>query len=109
MAQADASHAGPANQTLTSGASNVSGRERLRPTAAEAARLYRVFADSCLGYCALDAGLAALEPSIRNADLLSWEIQYRTLPASDSPASPPSRTRCPPSMTRKTSPPPSTS
>lgn len=52
---------------------------------ADAARLYRVFADFCLGYCALDAGLAALEPAIRNADLLSWEVQYRTLPASEYP------------------------
>jgi AcrR family transcriptional regulator len=52
---------------------------------ANAARLYRVFADFCLGYCALDAGLASLEPAIRNADLLSWEIQYRTLPASEYP------------------------
>jgi AcrR family transcriptional regulator len=47
---------------------------------ADAARLYRVFGDFVLGYCAVDAGLAALEPAIRDADLLSWEIQYRTLP-----------------------------
>jgi len=46
----------------------------------QAARLYRVFADFILGYSAVDAGLAALEPAIRDADLLSWEIQYRTLP-----------------------------
>jgi hypothetical protein len=52
---------------------------------ADAARLYRVFADFCLGYCALDAGLASLEPTLRKADLLSWEIQYRTLPVSEYP------------------------
>jgi AcrR family transcriptional regulator len=52
----------------------------------EAARLYRVFADFVLGYSALDAGLAALEPAIRDADLLSWEIQYRTLPPGQYPS-----------------------
>jgi AcrR family transcriptional regulator len=51
----------------------------------DAARLYRVFSDFVLGYCALDAGLAALEPAIRKADLLSWEIDYRTLPPGDYP------------------------
>lgn len=51
----------------------------------DTARLYRVFADFVLAYSALDAGLAALEPALRNADLLSWEIQYRTLPASEYP------------------------
>lgn len=50
-----------------------------------AARLYRVFADFILGYSALDAGLASLEPAIRHADLLSWEIQYRALPADQYP------------------------
>jgi hypothetical protein len=44
-----------------------------------------VFADFILGYSALDAGLASLEPAIRHADLLSWEIQYRALPASQYP------------------------
>jgi AcrR family transcriptional regulator len=51
----------------------------------EAARMYRVFADFVLGYSAVDAGLAALEPAIRDADLLSWEIQYRTLPPGQYP------------------------
>ncbi len=51
----------------------------------DAARLYRVFSDFVLGYCALDAGLAALEPTLRKADLLSWEIDYRTLPPGDYP------------------------
>ncbi len=45
----------------------------------DAARMYRVFSDFSLGYSALDAGLASLDPATRNADLLSWEIQYRTL------------------------------
>ncbi len=52
---------------------------------AEAARLYRVFSDFVLGYSALDAGLAALDPATRNADLRSWEVGYRTLPAGDYP------------------------
>ena len=75
----------------------------------DAARLYRVFSDFSLGYSALDAGFASLDPATRNADLLSWGIQYRTLPPTSTPTSPPSRTRCPLSTTRTTSPPPSTS
>ena len=51
----------------------------------EAARLYRVFSDFVLGYSALDAGLAALDPATRKADLRSWEIEYRTLPAGEYP------------------------
>lgn len=51
----------------------------------DAARLYRVFADFVLAYSALDAGLAALEPAIRKADLISWEIDYRTLPPGEYP------------------------
>ena len=51
----------------------------------EAARLYRVFADFVLSYSALEAGLATLDPDIRTADLLSWEIQYRTLPPAGYP------------------------
>jgi hypothetical protein len=51
----------------------------------DAARLYRVFGDFVLGYSAVDAGLAALEPAVRDADLLSWEIQYRTLPVGQYP------------------------
>jgi hypothetical protein len=74
----------------------------------DAARLYRVFSDFSLGYSALDAGFASLDPATRNADLLSWGIQYRTPPTS-TPTSPPSRTCCPLSTTRTTSPPPSTS
>jgi hypothetical protein len=44
-----------------------------------------VFADFVLGYSALDAGLAALEPAVRKADLLSWEIDYRALPPGEYP------------------------
>ena len=51
----------------------------------DAARLYRVFSDFVLGYSALDAGLASLEPAIRHEDLLSWEVHYRTLPPGDYP------------------------
>jgi hypothetical protein len=51
----------------------------------DAARLYRVFSDVSLGYSALDAGLASLDPVTRNADLLSWEIQYRALPPGQYP------------------------
>lgn len=50
-----------------------------------AARMYRVFSDFVLGYSALDAGLAALDPSTRHADLMSWEVEYRMLPAADYP------------------------
>lgn len=53
---------------------------------AEAARCYRVFGDFVLGYSALDAGLAALDPAVRKADLRSWEIEYRDLPADDYPS-----------------------
>ena len=51
----------------------------------DAARLYRVFADFVLGYSALDAGLAALDPATRQADLRSWEVEYRMLPADQYP------------------------
>jgi AcrR family transcriptional regulator len=51
----------------------------------DAARLYRVFADFVLGYSALDAGFAALESAVRREDLLSWEVQYRTLPPGEYP------------------------
>ena len=51
----------------------------------DAARLYRVYADFVLGYSALDAGLAALEPAVRNADLTSWEVEYRHLPPGEYP------------------------
>src|SRR5580692_5876191 len=53
---------------------------------AEAARCYRVFGDFVLGYSALDAGLAALDPAVRKADLRSWEIEYRDLPADEYPS-----------------------
>lgn len=51
----------------------------------DAARLYRVFSDFVLGYSALDAGLASLEPAVRREDLLSWEVQYRALPPGQYP------------------------
>jgi AcrR family transcriptional regulator len=50
-----------------------------------AARLYRVFGDFVLGYSELDAGLATLDPATRDADLLSWEVQYRHLPPGEYP------------------------
>jgi hypothetical protein len=34
---------------------------------------------------ALDAGLAALDPATRQADLRSWQVEYRTLPAEEYP------------------------
>ena len=52
---------------------------------ADAARVYRVYADFVLGYSALDAGFASLEPATRHADLLSWEVQYRHLPPGEYP------------------------
>ena len=51
----------------------------------QAARCYRVFGDFVLGYSALDAGLASLDPAVRKADLRSWEIEYRDLPADEYP------------------------
>lgn len=45
----------------------------------DAARYYRVFSDVVLGYSALDAGLAALDPRTREADLHSWDVEYRSL------------------------------
>jgi AcrR family transcriptional regulator len=74
---------------------------------ADAARLYRVFGDLVLGYSAVDAGLAALTPAIRGADLLSWEIQYRPLPPGQYPNIVAVAHALPPSTTRQTSLPPS--
>lgn len=54
-------------------------RAGLSPAAA--AHHYRVFADFVLGYSALDAALAALPPDARAADLRSWQVDYRGLPA----------------------------
>ncbi|CCH79431.1 putative TetR-family transcriptional regulator [Nostocoides japonicum T1-X7] len=48
---------------------------------ADAARYYRVFSDLILAHAALDASLAALDPATRAADLRSWDVEYRTLPA----------------------------
>ncbi|MFL1378936.1 MULTISPECIES: TetR/AcrR family transcriptional regulator [unclassified Nocardiopsis] len=50
---------------------------------AEAARYYRVFGDFVLSYAAQDAALAALDPAVREADLRSWEVDYRSLPAQE--------------------------
>ena len=47
----------------------------------DAARYYRIFGDFILGYSALDAGFAALDPQTRVADLRSWEVEYRSVPA----------------------------
>jgi AcrR family transcriptional regulator len=52
---------------------------------ADAARYYRVFSDVVLGYSAIDAGLAALDPELREADLRSWQVEYRTHPLADYP------------------------
>ena len=52
---------------------------------AEAARCYRVFADTVLAYSSMDAALAALDPRIRAADLRSWEVEYRMLPEAEYP------------------------
>jgi AcrR family transcriptional regulator len=51
----------------------------------EAARHYRVFMDFVLAYSAIDAELAALPADVRDADLRSWEVEYRTLPADQYP------------------------
>jgi AcrR family transcriptional regulator len=46
----------------------------------EAARCYRVFADSVLAYSSMDAALYALDEPTRRADLRAWEVDYRSLP-----------------------------
>ncbi|MEY9871495.1 AcrR family transcriptional regulator [Streptacidiphilus sp. MAP12-33] len=51
----------------------------------EAARCYRVFADAVLAYSSMEAALHALAPQTRQADLLSWEVDYRHLPAAEYP------------------------
>lgn len=51
----------------------------------DAARYYRVFADVILGYSAMDASLATLEPSLRRADLLAWTNEYSSLSVADYP------------------------
>lgn len=45
----------------------------------QAARCYRVFADTVLAYSSMDAALAALDPAVREADLRSWDVEYRAL------------------------------
>jgi AcrR family transcriptional regulator len=52
---------------------------------ADAARYYRIVGDFVLGYSALDAGFAALDPQTRAADLRAWEVEYRTVPAAEYP------------------------
>ncbi len=47
---------------------------------AEAAACYRVFADFVLSYAGMDAALAALAPQTREAELLTWDVDYRRLP-----------------------------
>ena len=47
----------------------------------EAARCYRVFADSVLAYASMEAALHALDAPTRAADLRSWQVDYRALPA----------------------------
>ena len=47
----------------------------------DAARCYRVFADAVLAYASMEAALHALDAPTREADLRSWEVDYRALPA----------------------------
>jgi AcrR family transcriptional regulator len=54
-------------------------------TDADAARYYRIFSDLVLGYSAIDAALAALDPKLREADLRAWQVEYRTLPPAEFP------------------------
>lgn len=51
----------------------------------EAARCYRVFADAVLAYSSMEAALHALDAATREADLLSWQVDYRRLPADEYP------------------------
>ncbi|MFD0331459.1 TetR/AcrR family transcriptional regulator [Streptacidiphilus monticola] len=52
---------------------------------AEAARCYRVFADAVLAYSGMEAALHALPDSAREADLRSWQTDYRSLPPEQYP------------------------
>ena len=51
----------------------------------DAAHYYRVVADAILSYSANDAALVALPAEVREADLRSWQVEYRTLPAETYP------------------------
>ena len=46
----------------------------------DAARCYRVFADTVLAYSSMEAALHALDAPAREADLRAWEVDYRALP-----------------------------
>ncbi len=51
----------------------------------QAARCYRVFADTVLSLASHDAALEALPAPIRRPELRSWEVEYRHLPADQYP------------------------
>lgn len=53
--------------------------------AQEAATYYRLISDFTLAYAAFDAGLAALNPQIREADLRAWVVDYPGLPPEEFP------------------------
>lgn len=53
---------------------------------AEVARHYRAFGDFVLGYSALDAEFAALDPDTRAADLRAWDVEYKSLPPDQYPS-----------------------
>lgn len=59
----------------------VSAMRRAGLPDVEAAAVYRVFCDFVLSYAAMDAALAALAPQTRDAELLTWDVDYRRLPA----------------------------
>jgi AcrR family transcriptional regulator len=46
----------------------------------DAARCYRVFADTVLAYSSMEAALHALDAPAREADLRAWQVDYRALP-----------------------------
>ncbi len=52
---------------------------------AESARSYRAFSGFVLSFSAQDAALVALPEDLREADLRSWEVEYRTLSPEDYP------------------------
>jgi hypothetical protein len=52
---------------------------------ADAAHFYRVVADAILSDSAHDAALVALPAEVGQADLRSWQVEYRTLPAETYP------------------------
>ncbi|GAB3387060.1 TetR/AcrR family transcriptional regulator [Amycolatopsis echigonensis] len=51
----------------------------------EAALCYRLFADACLSYAALDSAFASLSPETQAGDRAAWQQEYRSLSPAEFP------------------------